>query len=346
LGEAAEGIGLKGMTMDGAMGDRLTLVVTREEDGLAALAQDVKAGLTANPKYLLCRYFYDPEGSRLFDAICDLPEYYLTRTERAILQERAAEIAGLFNAPITLMELGSGSATKTRLLIEALLRQHGRLRYVPVDISQSVLIESSEALLGDYPGLEVVAIAAEYDEGLRQLKKGGDGPKLILWLGSNIGNFERAEAADFLARLRETMTPADRLLVGIDLRKDRVVLEKAYDDPQGVTAQFNLNLLARINRELGADFDLEAFRHKAVYDDEVGRIQMYLVSTRNQSVNIGQLGLVLSFEANEAIHTENSYKYSLEEIEALASAAGFEVEQQWLDSERRFSVNFLGLDTH
>lgn len=321
--------------------ERFTLLAVEEDVHRAEFARDVQIGLTASPKYLSCHYFYDREGSELFEQICELPEYYLTRAEREILQARAAEIAAQFQQPITLVELGSGSAAKTRLLIEAFLSRQPTLCYLPVDISRSALEESSELLLKEYPTLEIIAIAGEYHIGLRQLRTVATGPKLVLWLGSNIGNLERAEAAQFLQRVRDTMSSSDRVLVGIDLRKDRAVLESAYDDAHGVTARFNLNLLARINRELGAQFDLQAFRHRAVYNDDLGRIEMYLVSTRAQQVFVEGLGLSLSFAAGEAIHTENSYKYSLVEIEALARAAGLRLERQWFDAERRFSENLF-----
>lgn len=320
---------------------RFTLIVEGADTNSAEFARDVKAGLTVWPKRLPCRYFYDSEGSLLFEEICKLPEYYLTRAEREILQERATEIASRLPKDITLVELGSGNAVKTRLLLEAFLRHQGALRYVPVDISRTALEESSFKLLEEYPRLEIVAIAGEYRDGLRHLKAQTDCPKLILWLGSNVGNFERSEAASFLRRVRDAMSASDRLLVGIDLRKDRAVLEKAYDDSRGVTTRFNLNILARINRELGGHFDLEAFRHRAVYNEEEGRIEMYLISARAQQVSIDHLGLEVSFAADETIHTENSYKYSSAEIEALASAAGLQIKYQWLDAERRFSVNLL-----
>lgn len=321
---------------------RFTLTVHGGTEALrAAFARDVRTGLGSSPKRLPCFYFYDDEGSRLFEAICDLPEYYLTRAEREILQMRAAELASRFPDPITLVELGSGSAAKTRLLIDAFIRRHEALRYVTVDISRSALENGATALLHDYPGLEVLAIAGEYHDGLRHLDAEAGRPKLILWLGSSIGNLDRLEAATFLYRVRSTMARRDRMLVGIDLRKDRAVLEPAYDDAQGVTAQFNLNILARINRELGGAFDLREFRHRAVYDEEAGRIEMYLVSRRAQSVRIEDLELTVPFAADEPVHTENSYKYSTGEIEELATRAGLAVEQQWCDAGRRFTVNLL-----
>jgi dimethylhistidine N-methyltransferase len=224
---------------------RLTLIAGNTTNRLAAFARDVHNGLTAHPKHLSCCYFYDGEGSLLFEEICALPEYYLTRAEREILEVRSGELIAQFSVAPTLVELGSGSAAKTRLLIETFLRAHGRLRYVPIDICRVMLEQSSLQLLNEYAGLEIVAIAAEYHEGLRHLQALAGGPKLILWLGSNVGNFHRPDAARFLEEVRSTMTAGDLLLVGVDLRKERAVLERAYDDSQGITADFNLNLLAR-----------------------------------------------------------------------------------------------------
>jgi L-histidine Nalpha-methyltransferase len=323
--------------------ERFTLVGLPAEDRLARFARDVAAGLTAVPKHLPCCYFYDRLGSLLFEAICELPEYYLTRAEAAILRVRADDVADLFPGATDLIELGSGTAAKTRLLIEAFLRRHGRLRYVPLDICRTVLEERSRDLLRAYPQLEVLAIAGDYYEGLGHLGAMAADRKLVLWLGSNVGNLERAEAARFLARVRGTLAPGDRLLVGIDLRKDRAALEAAYDDPCGVTAAFNRNLLVRANRELGAHFDVRSFEHRAVYNEEAGRVEMYLLSSRPQQVQLDRLGLDVGFAAGEAIHTENSYKYSPAEIEALAAAAGLRTERAWLDPDRCFRLNLFAL---
>jgi len=321
--------------------DRFQLIAMPAASRQAAFARDVAAGLAAAPKRLACCYFYDQEGSRLFEAICDLPEYYLTRAEAAILRACSAEIASQFPAETLIVELGSGTSTKTRLLLEAFLRTRPRQRYVPVDICRTVLEDAALELLRAYPTLDMVAVAAEYEEALRQIPGAGAQARLILWLGSNVGNFDRAAAAAFLRRLRAGLTAADRLLVGIDLRKDRAILEPAYDDAQGVTAAFNLNLLTRINRELDANFDLGAFRHRAVYDEEAGRVEMYLVSTRAQRVPIRQLRTEVAFAAGEPVHTENSYKYSLAEIDALAAAAGLTTQQRWQDAAGRFSLNLF-----
>jgi dimethylhistidine N-methyltransferase len=319
---------------------RFRMVELTAGDPVTEFARDVAAGLSAEPKHLSCRYFYDREGSRLFAAICDLPEYYLTRAETEILQNHAREIASLFPSDLTVVELGSGNAVKTRLLLEALLPGR-RVRYVPIDICRPVLDESAADLLERFPTLEIVAVAAEYHEGLRHLQSECDRPRLILWLGSNIGNFTRTEAAAFLRRIQETMTSKDRMLVGVDLRKDPAALEAAYDDAAGVTAAFNLNLLTRINRELDGNFDLSAFQHRAIYNQDLGRIEMYLDSTRAQTVTIRRIGSTVQFAAGEPIHTENSYKYSLAEIRAVAAAAGLEDKFYWQDSAGRFNLHLL-----
>lgn len=321
--------------------ERFRLISLPADKRRTAFRDAVAAGLAASPKYLPCCYFYDRKGSELFESICELPEYYLTRAETAILKASADEIAGLFPREVTLVEFGSGNAAKTRLLMECFLQGRSRLRYVPIDICRTVLEESSLDLLRSYPRLEVVAVAAEYQEGLRYLYAEAGASRLVLWLGSNIGNFERQEAAAFMRRAGETFSPTDRLLVGIDLRKEPAILQRAYDDSAGVTAQFNLNILVRINRELGGHFDLERFQHRAVYEERMGRIEMYVVSARAQTVAIERLDRTVHFRADEAIHTENSYKYSLDEITELAAAADLAIERQWFDAEQRFSLTLL-----
>ncbi len=250
-------------------------------------------------------------------------------------------MARRFSLPISLVELGSGSSTKTRLLIEALLREHGSLAYIPIDISPSVLEVSAAQLLDDYKQLEIRAIAGEYRDGLRQIRSETQRPKLILWLGSSIGNLDRPSAERFVSNLRGGMNLEDRLLLGIDLRKDREVLESAYDDSSGVTARFNQNLLTRINRELGGHFDSETFDFQATYDEVGGNVVSQLCSRRDQTVRIEDLGLDVAFAAGETIHTENSFKYSWAEIDALARCTGFAVEEHWLDAKNRYSVNLF-----
>jgi dimethylhistidine N-methyltransferase len=332
------------------------------EDARADFATDVRRGLTSSPKRLSPKYFYDALGSALFEAICHLPEYYLTRAEDEILSHHAAEIvaaiprpstnASLFHdadvylaalSAVTLVEFGSGSSVKTRRIIESLLLRQARLTYIPVDISTSALEASARALLESYPALRVEAYAGDYDAALARLKdeRAARGRTLALFLGSNIGNFDRTEAEDFLRRTRNVLSRGDALLVGADLKKDARVLEAAYDDPLGVTAAFNLNLLARINRELGANFDVRAFRHVALYDERAGRVEMHVESLRAQVVIIPSLSLEISFDVGERVHTENSYKYDTAELSDLAARAGFALSRTWLDAAALFSSNLL-----
>jgi len=310
--------------------------------GRADFARDVREGLSASPKRLPCRWFYDRAGSRIFEEIMQLPEYELPRAEREILLARAPELAALLPAPPSVLELGSGSAAKTEIVLEAILRRHGAARYLAVDISESALLPAGRRLVEAHPHLEVVAIAGDYEDGLRHLP-GAPAPRLVLWLGSNIGNLERSEAAAFLSRLRGLLSPGDRILVGIDLRKARAALEAAYDDAQGVTARFNLNLLARIDAELGGTFDLRAFRHRASYDEERGRVEMHLVSRRAQRVRLDALGMEVELAEGEAIHTENSYKYSPDEIGTLVRDSGLRIERRWIDGGRRFASVLLAV---
>lgn len=314
-------------------------LVTR--DPRAGLAEDVRRGLSSEPKRFLPKYFYDELGSQLFDAICLLPEYYLTRAENEILKHYADEIVASVEGETTLLEMGSGSASKTRLVIEALLRKQQELKFIPVDISATVLDSSSRILLQSYPQLRIEAYAADYFAGLAELKKTRRSRTLALFLGSNISNFDPAEALRFLHALREVLIEGDALLLGADLKKDKQVLEAAYNDALGVTAAFNLNVLARINRELGADFDLRSFRHLAYYNEEIGRVEIYIESTRDQTVTISQLEMEVQFAQGEQVHTENSYKYDLTDIEKLAANTRFTRAHTWLDSQDRFSSNLL-----
>lgn len=308
----------------------------------ATFAEEVRAGLTASPRRLFPKYFYDELGSRLFEAICVLPEYYLTRAEDEIIARHAAEIVAEVEGDKTLLEMGSGSAAKTRRIIEALLKKQETLLYIPVDISASALETSSRVLLQSYEGLHIEAFAADYYTALRALLSSTPrGRTLALFLGSNIGNFDREEARTFLRALRRVLAVDDALLLGADLKKGREVLEAAYDDALGVTGAFNLNLLSRINRELGADFDLRAFKHLARYDEEAGRVEMYLESLRHQRVSIARLDLELEFDAGERVHTENSYKYEMADLERLAAETGFRLKRTWLDAMRRFSSNLF-----
>jgi dimethylhistidine N-methyltransferase len=333
------------MTLSG-LEERFTLTTTDDEVFINNFSEDVKIGLTSQSKYLPFVYFYDHIGSQLFEKICDLPEYYLTRTETDILETNARDIASQFSEKTVLVELGSGSSTKTRILIDAFLECQGLAHYTPIDVSHQMLEESSYALLKEYPALEINAIAARYNEGIDHLNIRKDQQSLITWLGSSIGNFGRSEVTTFLQHIQKIMHPNDRFLVGMDLQKDKTIMENAYNDAQGITAEFNMNLLTHVNRELGGNFNLENFGHKAIYSEENGRIEMYLISHIEQKVFIRELDLEVSFTANETIHTENSFKYSLDGIDMLAEETGLYVEQQWFDNERLFSLNLFALSVN
>lgn len=303
-----------------------------------AMLAEVLAGLTAPQKTIASKFFYDAEGSRLFDAITELEEYYLTRAETAVLQEQAAALAARIGPAATLVEFGSGSSVKTRILLDAL---SGLSAYVPIDISGDHLDAAAKRLAADY-GLPVIPLHADYHAPLVLPPQVPRDTLIGFFPGSTIGNFEPEEAVAFLTRLRSFLGDGARLLVGADLQKDPARLEVAYDDAKGVTAAFNMNLLVRFNRELGSDFDLAGFRHEAHYDAELGRIEMHLVSLRDQTVTLG--GQRIAFAAGETIHTENSYKYSLESFGALARRGGWRSEASWTDPENLFSVHLLAAE--
>jgi dimethylhistidine N-methyltransferase len=327
---------------DQAHADRLVIHNLVPTDLQTSLAEDVRAGLSASPKHLFPKYFYDELGSQLFEAICLLPEYYLTRAENEILTSYADEIVSEVSAEkVSLLEMGSGSALKTRLIIEALLKRQPELIYTPVDISATALEQSSRVLLQSYPALRINAYASDYYDGIRALQGQPRGRTLALFLGSNIGNFDVEEAHTFLRALRGVLKKGDALLLGVDLRKEVKVLEDAYDDALGVTAAFNLNLLTRINREFEADFDLRAFRHQVVYNEELGRVEVYIVSHRTQTVSIRRLEMEIHFAEGERIHTENSYKYDQAGLSQLANATGYMRARTWLDEREQFSSNLF-----
>jgi L-histidine N-alpha-methyltransferase len=307
----------------------------------AALRADTIAGLTATPKYLRPVWFYDARGSDLFEEITRLPEYYPTRAEREILTDRAAGIAALTGAE-TLVELGSGSSEKTRLLLSA-LRDSGTLRrYVPVDVSESALVDAAHALHADYPDLAVHAVVADFGAHLPALARDpGDpgGPRLVAFLGSTVGNLAPAERATFLTELRSILSPGDALLLGTDLVKDPAVLEAAYDDAAGVTAEFNLNVLRVLNRELDADFDLTGFDHVARWDPEQEWIEMRLRSRRSQTVKVPGVDLVVHFAEGEELRTEISAKFRPEGVRAELAAAGLTLRHWWTDRAGRFGLS-------
>ncbi len=305
-----------------------------------AFREDVLAGLRAAPKTLPCKYLYDRRGSQLFDAITELDEYYPTRTEAGIMRRHVGAMAERIGPRALIIEYGSGSSRKTRILLDALDRPAG---YVPIDISTEHLLQATERLREAYPELPIRPLSADYTEAVT-LPEGfaEDARRRVVYFpGSTIGNFEPDEAVPFLRRIARVTGKGGGLLIGVDLKKDRATLEAAYDDREGVTADFNKNLLRRINRELGAQFDLGAFAHEAVYNAKAGCVEMHLVSQAEQRVRVD--GAMIPFGEGETIRTERSYKYTLGSFAALAEAAGFRVESVWTDAARRFSVQYLAV---
>lgn len=319
----------------------ITLSHANQENPAYVFARDVSSGLNATPKRLSSVNFYDERGSQIFEQICDLDEYYLTRKETEILLNSAHDIISTLHQNTHLIELGSGSSTKTRILLEAALARFSKTRYSPIDVSSEMLTESVNDLSRRYPLLQIEAVADLYEPGLENILRSEDSPDCIMWLGSSIGNLSREEATAFLTHVRADLHANDSMLLGIDLRKDANILEPAYNDASGVTAAFNLNLLDRINRELGGHFDISKFHHQAVYNNIEGRIEMYLISDKDQEVRIDALDSSVKFNRNENVLTEYSYKYSHSEIDSLARSAGFRLEKQWLDEAGWFSLNYL-----
>jgi L-histidine N-alpha-methyltransferase len=303
----------------------------------ASFADAVREGLSGTPKTLPSMYFYDARGSELFERICELTEYYLTRCEHEILERSACEIAEAAGPPREIVELGPGNAMKSRLLIRAALAQSPAVRYVPIDICADVLETTAEELLAEHERLEVQAVAGEFAEGLAALPEPA-GARLFLFMGSNIGNFEDPQAVEFIGSIRAQMRDGDRMLVGADLVKDEKVLWDAYNDSRGVTAEFNKNILLRVNSELGGDFKPGAFEHFAPFVTAKSRIEMHLVSASEQSVGVRDLGESFSFEPGESIWTGISRKYRTEELDSICTAAGLTRVEAWFDAKQWFTV--------
>lgn len=305
---------------------------------VSPIAPDVLQGLTASPKHLPSKLFYDEIGSQLFEQITELPEYYLTRTERVILEQYAGEILEAAGPALTLVELGAGTAAKTCILIEELLERQSRALFYPIDVSPSALDEAMRQLSRQFPSLRVNPIVADYTGGVPALSR-ITGRKLVLYIGSSIGNFEPDHAVRILRRIRQTLRSGDAFLLGADFAKSSRILLPAYDDAQGITAAFNKNILARLNRELEADFDVDAFEHIALWNRRCSRMEIYLESLVTQSAFIAALDLDVSFQRGERIHTENSYKYTDAMIEAILHESGFTLEQSWCDRKKWFGVH-------
>jgi len=301
---------------------------------------DVLRGLGARPKTLPPKYFYDAQGSRLFDRITALPEYYLTRTEQLILADCARRLAALVG-PADLVELGSGSARKTRIVIDAFLEQaalKAPLLYVPIDVSEAALEESAAGLVSAYPRLAVSGLVATYEAGLAALPPRLAPRRLMLFLGSTIGNLDAAESAEFFAGVAKALEPGDALLLGFDLAKTPGIIEAAYNDAQNVTAAFNLNMLRHLNRRFDGDFDLARFQHRAFFNAAASRIEMHLVSAGAQQVRLRKLGLAARFEAGETIRTEISRKFRFADMAAAVAGHGFALAERWSDSQEWFAL--------
>lgn len=305
-------------------------------DAGVSLRDEVLRGLRGSPKTLPPKLFYDATGAELFERICTLPEYYLTRAELAILERRVGEIAALAGPGAALLEYGSGAGVKVRLLLDAL---RDPAAYLPIDISREQLARVAAEIAEEYPGVAVHPLSADYTKALHLPPLPVGARRLAFFPGSTIGNFHPTEASVFLARIRRTVGARGALVLGVDQRKDAAVLNAAYDDAAGVTAAFNLNMLRRLNRELGANFDLERFSHRASFNPRASRVEMHLVSQDDQVVQVA--GERITFERGESIWTESSYKYDAEALESLVTSAGFAMTRLWTDEQQRFWVAYL-----
>jgi dimethylhistidine N-methyltransferase len=319
--------------------DSVRSAVLETEPAKPDFLNEAVAGLSHSPRTLPCKFFYDQRGAELFQQICEQPEYYITRTELQILQDRGDEMAAHVNSGIELVGLGTGAGTKTRILLEKL---HDPAVYVPVDISHEQLVQSAVLFRQLFPKLEILPVCTDYLQPFRLPSASREiTRKVVYFPGSTIGNFEPDAALNFLKRIADHCGAGGGLLIGVDLQKDHGVLERAYNDSQGVTAQFNLNLLTRANRELGANFDLKLWQHRAIYNADEGRIEMHLVSLAEQVVRIDHRPF--QFKAGEIIITEFSYKHTPEGFAALARQAGFEFEKIWTDDARLFGVFYFSV---
>jgi dimethylhistidine N-methyltransferase len=318
----------------------LTIIGDCVKKKQSSFAEDVLRGLTADEKYLSPKYFYDREGSDLFVKITQTEEYYPTRTELSILNVYSSEIVNTCEHVNWLVELGSGSSEKTNALLSDFHRKRRTFNYIPIDVSD-IIIESGRKLLEKYDRLSVTGILSDYGKGLELVSKVDNGSKLILFLGSSIGNFTLDEIRSFLEMTYQAMHYSDYILIGFDLVKDHQVLEDAYNDSEGVTADFNYNLLKRINNELDGNFDLNKFEHQAFFNEQESRIEMHLVSKEDQAVSIGAINKKISFKSGETIHTENSHKFTLDMIDSFADSAHLEVIHSWTDPRKYFALCLL-----
>ena len=317
---------------------QIEIAVHLAADGGEQMARDIRLGLLAEPKELAPKYFYDERGSQLFEQITELPEYYPTRAERSILELRSAEMVAAAGEPSMLVELGSGSASKTRHLLSAMRDAACLETYVPVDISEQITHETAESLVLEYPGLAIDGLVCDFEHHLELIPNGGGG-RLVAFLGGTIGNLYPSARQEFLARVGGLLGPEDHLLLGTDLVKDRARLEAAYNDSQGVTAEFNKNVLQVLNRELGADFDLDAFEHVARYDAEEARMDIRLRSLAEQTVSLGAIDLEVEFGADEEMRTEISSKFTRERLEAVYAQVGLEMSGWFTDEAGDYALS-------
>ncbi len=303
-------------------------------------ADEIFSSLNHDSKYINPKFFYDKKGSDLFEKICTVPEYYPTRTEVKILKNLQNDLSKYLDEDFRLVELGSGSSVKTRLILDVFSQIQSKIEYFPIDISE-ILTESSEFLLRDYPDLHITGIVDTYEGGLEFVEKYDDRKNLIIFLGSSYGNFTPNNGKIFLEKINSIMKKEDLFLIGLDLVKDQKTLEAAYDDSQGITAKFNLNVLSRINDELDADFVLNNFAHVAKYNEKEQRVEMYLKSLVNQSIIIAKSNLSLKLKQEELIHTEYSHKYQISQIHELMNKTGFTIKQIWLDDNKLYAVTLV-----
>ena len=305
-----------------------------------SFAEEIAFSLNVDSKFISPKFFYDKKGSNLFESICSVSEYYPTRTEISILKKLEHDLPSYLNDDVRLVELGSGASVKTRLILDVFTRSQSKTEYFPIDISE-ILTESSEQLLKDYPTLNITGIIDTYEGGLEFLQNYDDKKNLIIFLGSSFGNFSPDDGKIFLKKIFSTMKQGDLFLIGLDLVKDKKILESAYDDSNGVTAKFNLNVLSRINDELGADFVIDNFSHYSIYNENDQRIEMNLKSLTSQSVIIKKSNLSLNLDEGELIHTEYSHKYNPSQIKTLLHNVGFEIKKMWLDDKKYFSLTLV-----
>jgi L-histidine N-alpha-methyltransferase len=313
-------------------------MIARELVAVPEYIEEVVRGLTSRPKTLPCKLFYDERGSALFEEITRLREYYPTRIELEILQDYSQEIARAAGSPVSIVELGAGTALKTTTLLGAFARRQMRLKYFPVDISPAALVAAKKRVKDEYPGALVRPIIVDFSNGFRFLRD-ISARKIVLYLGSSIGNFDWNDAVAMLNKVSEQLAPGDGLLLGTDMVKSPEILVPAYDDAQGVTAQFNKNILVRLNRELDGNFDPESFRHVAEWNPLKSRMEINLESTRPQVVNLRMANLTVRFQTGERIHTENSYKYTEQMVETMLCASGFRLEKTWYDRRKWFGLH-------